>query len=248
MAEWFETFFSGLYAQVLPKNFDDARTARQVRLVRRLLKLRKGQRVLDIPCGFGRLTFPLARAGLAMTGVDLTAPYLSRARRQAQREGLDVRFVQRDMRQIDFDGEFHAAFNWFGSFGYFCNADNLAFCRRVWRALRPGGRFLVEGPNKSWVMSHFRPRSEETIGGVRIERRVRYDERADRVRAIWTLHKGREAERHELTMWIFNGAQIRTMLRAAGYTNIRLYDRNCPAGRFTRHSRRIIAVAQRPKR
>ena len=248
MAEWFETFFSGLYAQVLPKTFDDARTARQVRLVRRLLKLRKGQRVLDIPCGVGRLTFPLARAGMAMTGVDLTAPYLSRARRRARREGLDVRFVHTDMREIDFDGEFHAAFNWFGSFGYFSDADNLAFCQRVWQALRPGGRFLVEGLNKSWLMSHFRPHSEETIGGVHIEHRVRYDKRADRVRSVWTLRKGRRTERHELTMWIFNGAQIRTMLRAAGYTDIRLYDRNYPATRFTRHSRRIIAVAERPKR
>lgn len=147
-SEWYRHFFDGLYAEVLPKTFDGPRTLRQARTVKRLLRVRRGQRVLDIPCGQGRLTIPLAVMGLRMTGVDLTALYIRCARRQGKRAGLDVHFLQCDMREIDFDGEFHAAFNWFGSFGYFSDADNLAFTRRVLRALRPGGRFLVEGLNK----------------------------------------------------------------------------------------------------
>ena len=45
MAEWFETFFDGLYARVLPKSHDDGATLEQARLIKRLLRLRKGQRV-----------------------------------------------------------------------------------------------------------------------------------------------------------------------------------------------------------
>jgi 2-polyprenyl-3-methyl-5-hydroxy-6-metoxy-1,4-benzoquinol methylase len=70
--EWHETFFEGLYAQVLARSFDDARSQAEARLVKRLLRLRKRQRVLDIPCGMGRLAIPLAEMGLVVTGVDRT--------------------------------------------------------------------------------------------------------------------------------------------------------------------------------
>lgn len=70
---WYEQFFDGLYAEVLAAQFEQARTLKQARMIKRLLRLRKGQSVLDIPSGLGRISLPLARAALTVTGVDLTA-------------------------------------------------------------------------------------------------------------------------------------------------------------------------------
>ena len=246
MADWYENLFDGLYARVLPRTFDGPETLEQARMVKRLLQARKGQRVLDIPCGMGRLTIPLAQMGLAMTGVDLTAPYLTRARRLARRAGAGIRFVQSDMRAIAFEAEFHGAFNWFGSFGYFSDDENLEFARRVFHALRPGGRFLVEGMNKSWLLSHFRPRGEQKLGGVRIVNENRWHADTSRVHSTWTLSRGKTTERHEIRMRIFNGAEMRALLREAGFREVSLYPRP-PVGRFTRHSRRLIAVGRRPR-
>lgn len=245
MAEWFRSFFDGLYARVLSRQFESARTLDQARTVKRLLRLRKGQSVLYIPCGMGRLTTPLAEAGLRMTSVDLTAAYLRRARRRARRDGLDIRWVQSDMRDIAFDGEFDAAFNWFTSFGYFSDDETLAFCRRVLHALKPGGRFLIETMNKSWLLAHWRSRAEETIGGVRILHGNRWDEKASRVHSTWTLLRGEERERHHIAIRLFDGREMRALLRAAGFVDVRLFA-NPPTCPFTRHSRRLIAVARRP--
>jgi cyclopropane fatty-acyl-phospholipid synthase-like methyltransferase len=245
MPEWFEEFFDGLYARVLANQFDAAKTAEHVRMVKRALRLRRGRRVLDVPCGMGRLALPLARQGLRVTGVDRTAAFLRPARRAARAEGLDVRFVRCDMREIDFDGEFDTAFNWFGSFGYFSDAGNLLFVKRVFRALKPGGRFLVEGINKSYLTSHFRSHGEQTIGGVRIVHVPRWDARTSRVRATWAFERGGLSERRRIAMRIFNGAEMRRLLGAAGFREIELFGYP-PFGRFTRHSRRIIAVARRP--
>lgn len=246
MAEWYERFFDGLYARVLPSQFEQAATLEQARTVRRLLRLRTGQRVLDVPCGTGRLAIPLARMGLQMTGVDLTAKYLRKARRAARQAGVDVRWVHSDMRAMDFAGEFHAAFNWFGSFGYFSDAGNLLFCQRVFAALRPGGRFLVEGPNKSWILAHFRPADERRIGGVHIATEHRWEPGTSRVLSTWTFSRGRTTERHTVAMRLFNGTEMRALLRRAGFRDIRLHPRP-PARRFTRHSRRLVAVARRPR-
>lgn len=244
--QWFERFFDGLYARVLPNTFDQESTLTHARMVKKLLRARRGASVLDVPCGTGRVTLPLAEMGLVMTGVDLTARYLARARRDARKQRLDVRFVHCDMRDIAFEGEFNGAFNWFGSFGYFSDADNLAFCRRVFEALKPGGRFLVDGMNRSWLLSHFREAGENKIAGVTIATRNRWDKRTGRVRSRWTFSRGKQSETHMLNMRIFNGADIRALLHTAGFREIVLYGYP-PVGPFTRHSRRMIAVGRRPE-
>lgn len=241
---WYESMFQGLYAKVLPNVFSEEQTDQQAQLVRRLLRLRKGQRVLDVPCGMGRLTIPLARMGLRMTGVDLAGGYIRRARTLARREGLDICFVQEDMRGIEFDGEFDAAVNWFGSFGYFDEAGNLEFCRRVHRALRPGGRFLIETMNRTHMVSHLRSQGEWTVGPISIRETVRLERGGRRVAATWTMSDGRTTEHQNLSIRLFTGAEMRAVLRQAGFTDVCLYG-NPPLGRFTRHSRRMLVVARK---
>jgi len=56
------------------------------------------------------------------------------------------------MRELPFEGQFDAVVNWFTSFGYFDPAGNLAAAKAAFAALKPGGRFLVETLNKSFVL------------------------------------------------------------------------------------------------
>ena len=246
MSEWFEKFFDGLYAEVLENTFDEARTLNQARMVRKILSLRKNQHVLDIPCGMGRLTILLARMGLEMTGLDLVPSYIRKARREAKKQKLDITFVQADMRDIDFDGEFDAAFNWFTSFGYFSDADNLLFLKKVLKALKPGGRCLIEMINKSRILSHPQFESDEMRGGVRvINRPGYYDGESSRMSSTWKFIKGKKSESYRIELKHFNGAEIRSLLKKAGFREIKLFG-HPPLGRLTRHSRRLIAVAKRP--
>ena len=243
--KWYETFFDGLYSKVLAGQCDEGRTLQDARTIRRVLKLRKGRSVLDCPCGLGRIAFALARLGMAVTGADLTASYVSRARRRAKAEGLDIPFVRCDMRELPFKGRFDAVINWFTSFGYFDNAGNLAAARAAFDALQPGGRFLIETMNKSRLLSCWRADREEVINGVRIVNRARWDARASRVKDTWTMSEGTRTEQRSLTIRVYNGAEMRALLQAAGFRNVQLFGRP-PLGRFTRHSRRMIALATRP--
>ena len=252
--EWFESFFDGMYGRVLAASFTPERTLVQARLVRRLLRLRRGERVLDIPCGQGRVTIPLARMGLEMTGVDLTGAFLRRARGAARAGGVRVRFLQADMRRIEFDSEFDAAFNWFTSIGYFSDADEMEFCRRVFRALRPGGRFLVETMNKSWLLPRFIAEKRDTVAGIEIAHHNRWDAAASRTSDLWVFRRGKTVERKRISLRLYNGPELRKLLRAAGFRDVRLYGsrflrgpgRQAPVGRLTRHSPRMIAVCRRP--
>jgi hypothetical protein len=57
---------------------------------------------------------------------------------------------------------------------------------------------------------------------------------------------GKSIERHTIVMRIFSGGELRALLSEAGFRDVRLYPRP-PVGPFTRHSRRLIAVAQRSR-
>ena len=244
--EWFQSFFGELYGRVLAASFATERTLAQARLVRRLLRLRKGERVLDVPCGQGRLTIPLAQAGLAMTGVDLSAAYLRAARAAARREGARAKLLRRDMRRIEFDSEFDAAFNYFTSIGYFSDEENLDFCRRVLRALRPGGRFLVETLNRPWILSRFLRRSRDQVGDVTVLHRSRWNVSACRSEDTWTFRRGKRTETHRISVRLYSGADLRRLLEEAGFEAVRLWGIP-PLRPLTRASRRLIAVARRPR-
>jgi SAM-dependent methyltransferase len=64
------------------------------------LGLTAGASILDAPCGHGRIANLLASAGFKVTGVDLTQPFLDRARADAQRLGVEVESVQGDLRNL----------------------------------------------------------------------------------------------------------------------------------------------------
>jgi len=100
-----------------------------------LLAPRAGERVLDLGCGDGRLTLALQRAGCVVAGVDASANQVEAARRR----GLDARVM--DGEALDFDREFDAVFS-NAALHWMKRPDHVL--GGVFRALRPGGRFVGE--------------------------------------------------------------------------------------------------------
>ena len=243
--EWFHDFFDGLYGRVLGGRAHEKRAPREAALIKRVLHLRRGRRVLDCPCGLGRIARELARLGLDVTGVDLTASYIRRARRRAARRRLAVRFIQGDMRELAFEKEFDAVVNWFSSFGYCDDDGNLAAARAAYRALRPGGRFLIEVIHKTWMLGHWRPDTEEVHAGVRIRSQAWWNGRTGRLHNVWTMTRGTVRERHAFSMRVYSAPELRRLLAQAGFRDVRVLARPS-LGRVTRHARRLIAVARRP--
>src|SRR6187455_2440446 len=97
--EWFNAFFAGLWLDVQRGFWQAEGSEKHASLLERVLELRPGSRVIDVPCGNGRLTLALARRGHVMTGVDFTRVFLDEARASAG--ALPATFIERDMRQLD---------------------------------------------------------------------------------------------------------------------------------------------------
>jgi 2-polyprenyl-3-methyl-5-hydroxy-6-metoxy-1,4-benzoquinol methylase len=88
-----------------------AAASEEVECMAALLGVRRGQSILDLCCGVGRHALEFARRGFAVTGVDCARSYLERARASAGHDGLQVEFVDSDMRSFMRDAALDAAIN-----------------------------------------------------------------------------------------------------------------------------------------
>ncbi|MGO9605885.1 MAG: class I SAM-dependent methyltransferase [Candidatus Binataceae bacterium] len=160
MANWFDD--NSFWETFQDYMFDPARielARAEVDNVVALLKLEREARVLDLCCGIGRHSIEFARRGFSVTSVDRTKPYLEQAQATAVKEGLQIEFVQSDMREFSRRDAFDGAINLFTSFGYFDDvADDLRVARNVYESLRAGGRFVVDINGKEIIAGKFRER------------------------------------------------------------------------------------------
>lgn len=165
--EWWQRLFNSPIYFELYEADDTRKAVGQVRDLVRLLALQPPAHVLDVPCGYGRHAIELARRGFTVTGVDASQVQIERAREKARAAGVTVDFRVVDARALPFEEEFDLAITMFLSFGYFETDDeHLAMLRGIARALRPGGRFLMEFWNREFEIRYFDRYQVERTGDV----------------------------------------------------------------------------------
>lgn len=119
-------------------------TQREIAFLTQLQILTPGCRILDLACGGGRHSLAMARQGARVTGVDIGPAALALARRRAQRSGLQLEFVQQDLRQLTYDACFDVVTLIFGCFTEMLKADAETVLKCIQRSLRPGGHFILD--------------------------------------------------------------------------------------------------------
>lgn len=99
--------------------------------------------VLELMCGTGRVSVPLAEAGARLTCVDLSAEMLSILGKKLTRRGLQAQLVQADVARLDLGRQFDLILLPFNSFGEILSPpDQMAALHRIHSHLAPGGRFI----------------------------------------------------------------------------------------------------------
>lgn len=216
-AAWYIGFFDAAYVRLLAAEKARPETRTEVDFVVRALALRRKARVLDVPCGFGRHAAELARRGFEVTGVDLSAAMRAEARRRFGGRPR-LQFERGDMRRLEFRAEFDAVINMFTSFGYFTPRENLEVLRRMARALRPGGRILVDHRDRLHDERNHRPRTWWRARDTLVLEESRFDVRRGCTRGRWILARRGEGRllRRELLLYVYTLKQWRRMFRRVG--------------------------------
>lgn len=159
----FEATFGEDYLYFYAESTDDGHSDDDAAEILGRLDLPRGARVLDAPCGHGRISRRLAAAGLDVTGVDSSTRFISLAREEAVAPGGRVAYVEGDLRRLPVPGPFDAVICWFTSFGYHGDGECRQVLAEFHRVLRPGGTVLIETMHHDGVVRHFTAAPDATV-------------------------------------------------------------------------------------
>ena len=208
---------------------------------------RRGPSVLDLCCGFGRITLELARCGFRAAGVDITGSYLRTAREDAAHEGLDIEFIQKDVRSFKRKEAFNAAVNLYNSFGYFEDpADDLLFVRNAHYSLVPGGALIIEVLGKEIaVRDYVEAEWFERAGFTVLTESVPVDSWGS-VWNRWILIKDSSRREKVFIQRLYAASELRSLLIKAGFQTVELYG-DWDESPYDENARTLIAVGRKNK-
>ena len=254
---WYETFFDEHYLKEYAKGLTLERAQKEVDFIKSTLNLPQvapnatgGARILDLCCGHGRHTVELAAAGYSMVGQDLSATFLDLAKGAAAARNLQIQFVHTDMREIPFEGEFNAIINMFTAFGYFeDDTEDQKVLDAVARALKSGGKFLIDLINAPRIVRDFLAQSwEELPDGTVVLTQRDYNlltGNNEELRAYIAPDGSKREVRLTCRMYFY--PELAKMLNHADLTPIQVlgdYD----SSEYTWDSRRMIVLAEKRRK
>lgn len=235
--EWHSSMYDTQFAQNTLGAPQFLKLARQeAEFLVKALRLKKGSRILDVPCGVGRHSKALAELGMSVTGVDINSDCLRLARGICK--GKQVRLTRGDMADLSkYEGQFDAVINWFTSFGYFeSDSANEHVMRQMIHALKPGGRFAIQLINRDWLLKVFRPVDWSKNGESFVMEARKYDPQTctnESQRIVLDEKTGR-AKRFYHRVRLYSMEEMVALLHGSGLANIRVYS-GYEGGRFQRH-------------
>jgi SAM-dependent methyltransferase len=186
---WWQSFFDADYVRLWGKFLTPERTATEATQLCDLLDIRGNTRVLDAPCGTGRLSRALAERGAIVLGVDQSADMIAEAERtRGDITEEHLRYRQHDLRNPLEEYEFDVALNIFSSLGYGDEIDDHEILTCLSRALHPGGTVVVETNHRDNLVAKLArgETKEHTLAdGTRFWEELQFDAVRGRVESKW---------------------------------------------------------------
>lgn len=111
--------------------------------------LKKGWKILDLACGYGRFSIPLAAMGYRVDGIDITPVFIEKAREEAEKKHLHIEFRVGDMQSLPYeDNSFDSVICMWNAFSEIAqNQDQERAIAEIFRVLRRGGLAIIEVRN-----------------------------------------------------------------------------------------------------
>ena len=211
----------------------------------------KNCKVLDVPCGIGRVAIPLARLGFFVTGLDLSPHLVGVAEKKASANKLAserTRFLVGDMRELGSrfaPGSFDAVLNVFTSIGYGSEEDDLTFFREARGAVRKGGMLLISGlRNRDYIARNPSQNIYEENKKLVVLDYYKFDSARSRERGTWRfyLKQGRKGETLKFSgqfptdIRVYSPHELSPRLAATGWEVEQTYESFTTRGPFRAES------------
>ena len=187
----------------------------------------KEAKILELCCGTGRLTIPIAKDGYDIKGVDYTSSMLERAKEKALQAGLKIDFIEADIRELNLGEKFDLIFIPFNSIHHlYKNEDLFEALNTVKKHLKDNGLFLLDcfNPNIQYIVENEREQhvmAEYTTNdgrSVLIRQSMHYESASQINRIKWQYFiDGAFHSVQNMDMRLFFPQELNSYLHQAGF-------------------------------
>jgi len=241
---WYEQ--DGFWKAILPLLFNSERmqsAGQEVEQIVSLLKLQPGVSICDLCCGVGRHSLELGRLGYCVTGVDRTGLYIEEAKKKANKQGLNIRFLQDDMRSFCEPNSFDAVINVFTSFGFFEEAaDDKRVLENVYESLKEGGKFVIDIVGKEVLARIFQEKRWFEEDGVIVLEESKLSEDWSSVESRWIKIKDGERDEFRFSLRLYSAARLSELLKSCGFGKVGIYG-DLSGSPYNQTAKRLVVVA-----
>ncbi|HOS30135.1 MAG TPA: class I SAM-dependent methyltransferase [Treponemataceae bacterium] len=211
-----------------PKIYDGLNTQKEdIAFYKKWISENHIRSVLELCCGTGRITIPLAKEGINISGLDYSNAMLSEAKEKAQKENLTIPFTQGDMRNFKLDKKFEMIFIPFNSIHcLYEHSDFIDTMNSIYKHLEDSGfliidyfnpslEYIVENSKKPLVIAEY-----ETEDGryVKIIQTMEYDDHTQVNRVKWEHSiNGEFSSKESLDMRMFYPQELDYLITSSRF-------------------------------
>lgn len=164
----------GSYLKEHKEYFSSKQLKKDVDFLVKSLKLKKGDKILDIACGNGRHTIELKKRGYDIDGLDFSGYLIRVAQKQAEQENLEINFYTQDIHKIDLKKKYNKIFLFFSDLRML---DIDQALRNITKIMEENGMFLLDCDNVFRVISYLKenPKAPYKFDFIKMELTVDRD-------------------------------------------------------------------------
>ncbi len=223
--KWYNTVFNHHYYEVFSLLRPIEFTKCEVNIIEQILRLKKEYKILDLCCGYGRHSIELTKKGYNVIGIDSSKDLLDMAKEEAKSQGLNIEFIQADIRNLSYINEFDIIIN--NSFGYLENDDEeLKALQCIKRALKLNGVFYQwEITNRDQWACTYRSIDTIRVNNTYLIKESSYDPLKSIDSQTFTLFSnGLFRTKHSVQLRLFSLKELKNLHEKAGLTYINHFD------------------------
>jgi len=232
-----------VYYQIYKETIKTAK--KEADFIERALMLPKKAKILDLGCGFGRHAIELAKKGFDVTAVDISSDLLNIAKRNAKKADVKVRFYREDIRKMDFRNRFDAVIMMLNTFGLLSDEGNEKVIKNISRALKGGGKVLIDLRNPERLKKGDLYGKVERVGKLKVYTEINRCPSTKRVLIRRYFYEGNEKKEYVVVVRLYNRSELKRLFSKNGLKVLKFYG-DFNEGEYNRESSpRLIVIGEK---
>jgi SAM-dependent methyltransferase len=220
MNDWWDGFFDADYLYLWEKAEVPEKTEQQVAGLWKILGLESGSKVLDAPCGYGRISYALAKRGAQVLGLDQSQHLLAEAQqRRGDMPANRLQYLRHDLRIPLPEKGFDVALNIFSSLGYGSEAEDVTILSNLRAAIRPGGAVFIDTMHLDLMVAKLSKNSRSASrlpDGTLLVEEPGFDPISGRIETTWYWNGPKGSGQKCASLRVYTATEMVKIIEASG--------------------------------